>query len=161
MQAIQNQMRWAENQMHRLEAQRSIVRTLAYSPQDSEMQRCMNAILQPVQFPGFGRGIATRTFQEALSTVRAHATPTNTPGFGTPEGSSVLVPWFLVSSPSYDRATNALVAPAAPSSAPPTGTGRTTGRTLGTGTATGQTPSGSSAPPTQNGTGTSRPWWEE
>jgi hypothetical protein len=126
----------------------------------------MNGILQPVQFPGFGRGIATRTFQQALSTVRTQTAPTNTPGFGTPEGSSAVVPWFLVSSPSYDRATNSLIAAPAASSAPPTGTGRTgTGRT-GTGTATGTgtgqtgTQTGSSAPP-QNGTGTTRPWWEE
>ena len=145
------------------------------------MQRCMSGVLQPVHFPGFGRGISTRTFQQALSTVRTQAGPTYTAGFGTPAGSSAVLPWFLVSSPSYDRATNSLIA--APSGAPPAGPAHTTGTgtiatppgphgaTAGSSTAptvTGHNASASSPPPgtqpssapTQNGQ-PARPWWEE
>lgn len=161
MQGIAAQQQWVATQLHRVEEQRSLVRTLAYSPQDADMQRCMNGVLQPVRFPGFGRGISTRTFQQSMSTVRTQGSGASTAGFGSPEGSSVLVPWFLVSSPSYDRATNSLVAAPAASAAPtgPTQTGNGT-RPTGTGTTSSAPPStnpASSAPPA----GAEHPWWEE
>ncbi len=175
LQAIEQQSQWIEAQMHRLETQRSIVRTLAYAPQDAEMVRCMNGVLQPVRFPGFGRGISTRTFQQAMSTVRAQSAANNTPGFGSPQGSSVLLPWFLVSSPSYDRATNSLVNVAATASAPPTASSRPgssapPGNVVASGSPTGTVrPTASSAPPAstapsgppQNTGQPAHPWWEE
>jgi hypothetical protein len=158
------------------------VRTLAYSPQDNELQQCMNGVLQGLEFPGFGRGIAERTFQQAISTVRAQTRPTGTPGFGTPANSAVVVPWFLVSSPSLDAAHGQLVPLATVEAA---GTPATTGNghgasTSGTGTTTAGASSGTSSGTTTahgaqgtqgaqgaqgaqgtQGTTPTRPWWEE
>ena len=79
------------HQLTQLQHQQSAVRTLAYSPQDAQMQQCMNHVLQPVQFPGFGRSIATRTFQQSISTVRAAARTNSSPGFGVPEGTRFFI----------------------------------------------------------------------
>jgi outer membrane protein assembly factor BamB len=165
MESIEEQTQWVEQQLNRLQSHQSGVRTIAYSPQDAEMQRCMDEKVRPLRFAGFGRSNSQQTFLQRISTVRAQARATNTPGFGTPEGSSLVVPWFLVSSPSLDRATGQLLAPAAP--AAPT-TGPATGTTPAT---SGATTSPSATPPaptpptlpgqTTPSSGGTRPWWEE
>jgi outer membrane protein assembly factor BamB len=121
LQAIQNQQDWVERQMNALEAAESSVRTVVFSPQDPEMSRCMSAIILPIKLPGFGRTISTRQIVQRISTVRATARQTITPGFGTPPGTNVLVPWFLVSSPSMDS--SGMLVQTAPTGTPTTNTG--------------------------------------
>ncbi len=127
--AIQTQQDWVERQLNNLEAAESTVRTAVFSPQDPEMSRCMTAIIMPIKLPGFGRTITTRQIVQRISTVRAVARQTITPGFGTPRGTNVLVPWFLVSSPSVDSSgvlvqaatpvTNTAVVPPTNTNGPP------------------------------------------
>lgn len=160
--AIQQQVDWVEQQINRLEAFESVVRSTAYSPQDAAMQRCMEAIVRPMKFPGFGRTIATRQFVQRISTVRSASRNTTTPGFGTPRGTNALVPWYLVSSPSLDSSGRLVeAAPATQTNTGSTGTG--TGTTGNTGT-TGGPPqlngggTGTGGPPQLNGgTGTGGP----
>jgi outer membrane protein assembly factor BamB len=148
--AIAAQGEWVERQLNNLESFRSSVRSTAYAPQDPEMQRCMDEIIRPLRFQGFGRSISARQFVQRISTVRSHARPTFTPGFGTPRGTNVLVPWFLVSSPSLDssgRLVEALVPSANGSNS--TGAGTTATGTAGTIGITG-------GPPQLGGTGPSQ-----
>jgi hypothetical protein len=135
------------------------------------MQRCMDEKIRPLRFAGFGRSTTQQTFVQRISTVRAHARETSTPGFGTPAGSAILVPWFLVSSPSLDASSGRLVAPTAP---PATGPTTPTAPVRPGTTTTTQAPP---TPPTQGPTpptpptlpgqtppapaGGTRPWWEE
>ncbi|MDP3277633.1 MAG: PQQ-binding-like beta-propeller repeat protein [Deltaproteobacteria bacterium] len=116
--AIQTQQDWVEQQVNNLEAFESTVRNAAYSPQDRDMQTCMDAIVRPMKFPGFGRGISTRQFVQRISTVRSATRAATPPGFGTAASGSVLVPWFLVSSPSLDSSGRLVEAPAAVVSVP-------------------------------------------
>lgn len=144
--AIGGQVEWVERQINNLEAFESSVRTTAYSPQDPEMQRCMEAIVRPLKFAGFGRTISTRQFVQRISTVRANNRPTTTPGFGTPRGTGVLVPWFLVSSPSLDGSGRLV------ETAPATNTTNSTGTNT-----TGTQSSGTSGGPPQLGGGNGGP----
>lgn len=174
MEAIERQMQWVEQQINRLQSHRSFVRSVAYAPQDPEMQRCMDEKIRPLQFPGFGRSNSQQTFLQRISTVRTQARATGTPGFGTPEGTSLLVPWFLVSSPSLDRTTGQLVSlSSGPSAAGSTSNaGGGTSSSTPSGSAPVAAPTAPAAPPTpptvpsppasppQSGQGT-RPWWEE
>jgi outer membrane protein assembly factor BamB len=171
--ALRAQEEWVERQVNTLEAFESTVRTTAFSPQDPEMQRCMEAIVRPLKFPGFGRSIATRQFVQRISTVRTSGARTSTPGFGTPAGTNVLVPWFLVSSPSLDSSGRLIEVAAAvpptptaqtvPSGTPPTsGTSGAPPSLPGTGAITGRPPtppgsSGAAAPPPVPGAPTAPP----
>ncbi len=150
--AMTTQQEWVERQINNLEAFESGVRTTAYSPQDPEMQRCMEAIVRPLKFPGFARSISTRQFVQRISTVRANSRGTVTPGFGTPRGTGVLVPWFLVSSPSLDSSGRLVEAPV---QAPATNNTANTGSSSTVNTNTGGPPQlgGTGGPPQLGGTG--------
>jgi outer membrane protein assembly factor BamB len=149
--AMTTQQEWVERQINNLEAFESGVRTTAYSPQDPEMQRCMEAIVRPLKFPGFARSISTRQFVQRISTVRANSRATVTPGFGTPRGTGVLVPWFLVSSPSLDSSGRLVEAPV---QTPTNNTGNS-GSSGTVNTNTGGPPQlgGTGGPPQLGGTG--------
>lgn len=173
MEAIRQYQQAIEQAINRIQAFRSSVRTTAFSPQDPELVRCMDAVIQPVRFAGFGRNVPqNQTFQRVISTVRSQAQQNWPPGFGTPQGSNYLVPWFLVSSPSFDASTGRLNPLAAGSpagaSTPPAGGSSGASVTTNSGTADAGAPDrgASSAstttpdagvPTTQPG---SRPWWE-
>ncbi len=141
--AIQQQVEWVEQQINALEAFESAVRSTAYSPQDPAMQRCMEAIVRPLKFPGFGRSISTRQFVQRISTVRSTTRTTTPPGFGVPRGTNALVPWFLVSSPSLDSSGRLVeAAPATPT---------TQGGSTGPANTTGGTTTGTGGPPSLTG----------
>lgn len=149
--AIDQKTEWVENQINRLSSFRSSVRQVAYSPRSTELAKCLDAVVTPMKFPGFGRTIATRTFQMRISTLRSAGSSGPPPGFGTPPGSSTLVPWFLVSSPSLDPATGQL----RPSSA--TNNGSSSTNTPDAGVSTTATDAGSA----ETDAGSARPWWLE
>lgn len=147
LQAVSTQQEWVERQLNNLEASESSIRSVAFSPQDPEMSRCMTAIIMPLKLPGFGRTITTRQIVQRISTVRATARQTITPGFGTPRGTNVLVPWFLVSSPSVDSS-GMLV-----QTAPAANTGNATNPGTNGTNGTNGTPPNNGGPPTIPGSG--------
>ncbi|MFO0556878.1 MAG: PQQ-binding-like beta-propeller repeat protein [Polyangiales bacterium] len=151
--ALATQGEWVERQINNLESFQSSIRSTAYSPQDPDMQRCMEAIVRPLRFAGFGRSIATRQFVQRISTVRSNSRPTFTPGFGTPRGTGVLVPWYLVSSPSLDSSGRLVEAPVqASNTTNSTNTGTTgTGSSGTTGTTGGPPQLGGGGPPQLGG----------
>jgi hypothetical protein len=100
--AIGQQIRWADQQIDRLAAYRSTVRATAYAPQDAGLAACMDRVLLAVHLGGFGRSSTEQVFHQRFVPARTVASAAAILGFAALPRSSQYVPWFLVSSPSFD-----------------------------------------------------------
>lgn len=161
---------WTHTQAEQVAAQRARVRLTTYAPNDPQLRACMDAVLQPLEFPAFRelrqefrRVIDTRGARSAGAEAESYS------GLGVdPQGREL--PWWLVSAPTLEVENPP--PPAAPVTTPVARPGATTTPATRPGApATPATP-GTPARPTTPGTpGTpttptppatgQRPWWEE
>ncbi|MBI5516798.1 MAG: hypothetical protein HY909_23640, partial [Deltaproteobacteria bacterium] len=140
---------WVASQVEGLAAQRSRVRQTTYAPNDPALRTCMDAVLQPLEFPAY-RG-TRQEFRRILDTRAARATTEaeTFSGLGVdPQGREL--PWWLVSAPTLE-VVNPPRAGTAPAAVTDAGVAPAAARDAGPARA-----------PDAGLTGTAgRPWWEE